>query len=61
MSTPLPLMATVNDTACQGGDMERIYKVQQVNRLETNRKMENMRFKTTYQSMPLPPSHHGWV
>ena len=25
-SMPLPLMATVKDTACQRGDMERIYK-----------------------------------
>ena len=25
-SMPLPLMATVKDTACQGGEMERIYK-----------------------------------
>ena len=24
-STPLPLMATVKDTTCQGGEMERIY------------------------------------
>ena len=23
---PLPLMATVKDTTCQGGEMERIYK-----------------------------------
>ena len=25
-STPLSLMATVKDTTCQGGEMERIYK-----------------------------------
>ena len=35
---PLPLMATVKDTTCQGGEMERIYDKKNNNKVQAREK-----------------------